>query len=116
MDGRVQFPIINWMKKTCELDYIDMITEPGPENILLNGSAQQKESIKNKILISVNNHGSQSIIVAAHDDCAGNPISKDEHIKQVKECINLIKSWKLPVVNVIGAWLDIEQNIELIKE
>jgi hypothetical protein len=36
MDGRVQLPVIEWMKRNYALDYIDMITEPGSDKIMSN--------------------------------------------------------------------------------
>jgi len=40
VDGRTQIPVMEWMKKNCRVDYVDMVTEPGPVKIL-------KESLKN---------------------------------------------------------------------
>ena len=37
MDGRTQEPIISWAKKAFEVDYVDAITEPGPDKILAEG-------------------------------------------------------------------------------
>jgi hypothetical protein len=115
MDGRVQVPAMNWLKQKYELDYIDTITEPGPEKILSQGNPAQVESIKSRVLISVNAHGSETIFVAAHHDCAGNPVSKDDHIKQVRDCVRIIKSWKLPVKNVIGAWINENWTVEIVE-
>ena len=115
MDGRVQVPAMNWLKEKYALDYIDTITEPGPEKFLTQGTPAQVESIKSRVLISVNKHGSETIFIAAHHDCAGNPVTKDEHIKQVRECVNIIKSWKLPVKIVIGAWINEDWAVEIIE-
>jgi hypothetical protein len=115
MDGRVQVPAMNWLKEKYKLDYIDTITEPGPEKMLTHGKPEQVESIKSRVLISVNAHGSETIFVAAHHDCAGNPVSRDEHIKQVRECVKIIKSWKLPVKTVIGAWINEDWTVEVIE-
>jgi hypothetical protein len=115
MDGRVQVPAMNWLKEKYALDYIDTITEPGPEKMLTGGKPQQVESIKSRVLISVNAHGSETIFIAAHHDCAGNPVSKDEHIKQVRECLKIVRSWKLPVKNVIGAWINENWTVEVIE-
>ncbi len=52
MDGRVQLPVINWMKSRYGLDFIDMVTEPGPDKMLSQGSPAQVESIKSRVLIS----------------------------------------------------------------
>ena len=115
MDGRAQLPVINWMKSRYGLDYIDMITEPGPDKMLTQGSPAQVESIKSRVLISVNAHGSQTILIAAHHDCAGNPVSREEHIRQVKECMKILQSWKLPVINITGAWINENWTLEIIE-
>ena len=115
MDGRVQLPVTNWLKSRYTLDYIDMITEPGPDQMLTQGSPAQVKSIKSRVLISVNAHGSQTILIAAHHDCAGNPVSKEEHVKQVKECVKILQSWKLPVKNIIGAWINDNWILEIIE-
>ena len=101
MDGRTQEPIIYWAKKTLEVDYVDAITEPGPDKILAEGSDTLVESIKNRVMISVNKHGSQNVIVVSHHDCAGNPVSKKEHLEQLKKSVDVISSWELGV-KIIG--------------
>jgi hypothetical protein len=115
MDGRVQLPAANWLKEKYSLDYIDTITEPGPDKMLTQGKPEQVESIKSRVLISVNAHGSETIFVAAHHDCAGNPVSKEEHIKQVKECVKIVRSWELPVKHVIGAWINDHWSVEIVE-
>ena len=114
MDGRVQIPITNWMKGKYALDFIDMITEPGPDKMLTQGSPEQVASIKSRVLISVNAHGSETILIAAHHDCAGHPVSKEEHLGKVKECVKILKSWKLPVKNIIGAWINDNWTVEVV--
>ncbi len=34
MDGRIQIPVIDYVKKRFHVRYVDMITEPGPVRIL----------------------------------------------------------------------------------
>jgi hypothetical protein len=115
MDGRAQLPINNWLKQKYALDYIDTITEPGPDKMLTQGKPEQVESIKSRVLISVNAHGSETILIAAHDDCAGNPVSKEEHIKQVKDCVIILRSWKLPVKTIIGVWINEKWAVEIVE-
>lgn len=33
MNGRVQIPVIDYMKSKYGVDYVDMVTEPGPNKI-----------------------------------------------------------------------------------
>ncbi len=46
MDGRVQLPVSRWIKKNFGVDFVDTITEPGPNGILANN--------KDKTLIKSN--------------------------------------------------------------
>ena len=115
MDGRVQTQVVEWVKNKYSVDYVDMITEPGPDKILSQGKPDQVESIKSRVLISVNAHGSDTIVITGHHDCAGNPVSKEEHIKQVKDCIEILQSWNLPVKTIVGVWINENWAVELIN-
>ena len=115
MDGRTQEPIISWAKKTFEVDYVDAITEPGPDKILAEGPDTLVESIKNRVMISVNKHGSQNVIIVSHHDCAGNPVSKEEHLDQLKKSVDVISSWKLGV-KIIGVWIGEDWKVNKLIE
>ena len=106
IDGRTQMPVIEWMSKEYGVNYVDMITEPGPNKIL----AENKDnliidSIRKKINISVNKDTSKIIAIIGHYDCAGNPVEKDTQLKQIVSAIKTVKSWNLGI-SVIGLWLD----------
>jgi len=116
MDGRTQLPVTEWMKSKYGLDYVDMITEPGPEKLLSESSPGHVQSIKSRVEISVNAHGSKILVVVAHHDCAGNPVSKDVHIRQVSDSLKLIKSWGLPLNHIIGIWVNDRWTVEPIDE
>ena len=103
MDGRIQTPLANWIKENYSVDYVDTITEPGVDKKV--AESNDLESIKTKVGISINAHGSGLIVVSGHYDCAGNPVSDDEHIAHIKKGVEIINSWNLGV-KVIGAWVD----------
>jgi hypothetical protein len=106
IDGRVQIPVIQWMKKEYKADYVDIITEPGPNKIL---SEQRFElgaqSIRKRVEVSIKAHGSKIIAISGHHDCAGNPKDKETQLKQIKDAVEVIKSWNFNV-EVIGLWID----------
>ena len=112
MDGRIQIPLNNWIKKHHLVDYVDTITEPGVEKKI--SSDENLEQIKSKAAISVNKHNSTLIVISGHHDCAGNPVSKEEHIIQIKNSIEKIKKWDFPV-KVIGVWVNDKWEIEQIN-
>ncbi|MBD3234956.1 MAG: hypothetical protein GF315_14635 [candidate division Zixibacteria bacterium] len=105
MDGRTQLPVYKYLSEKYGLDYVDMITEPGADRALTQGSHALLESLKAKASVSVNGHGSNIIAVVGHHDCAGYPVSKDEHIAQTKVAVNVVRGWGFPA-EVIGLWVD----------
>ena len=103
MDGRIQIPLANWIKENHSVDYVDAITEPGVDKKVSGDS--DLDSIKSKVAISINAHKSGLIVVSGHFDCAGNPVSDEEHSSQIKKSVEVISSWNLGV-DVIGVWVD----------
>ncbi len=98
MDGRVQIPVIEYMKKRFGVAYVDMVTEPGPIKFLAeNSDSAQIESIKSRVEVSVVKHGSKVIAIVGHADCAGNPVERDIQIEQIKKSVEVVKSWGFAV-------------------
>ena len=99
MDGRVQEPVLGYMKQNFGASYVDMITEPGPNKILAeNSNANVIELLKEKVAISVEKHGSEVIAITGHYDCAGNPASEDEQKEHLRKAVSVIVSWGFPEV------------------
>ena len=115
MDGRVQLPVTDWMKKNFHLDYVDMITEPGPDKILAEGKSTAVEGIKARATISAKAHGSKIIVIAGHDDCAGNPVEKEKHLSQIKDSIKAVRSWNLGFDKVIGVFVNNKWEVEVLS-
>jgi len=111
MDGRIQIPLAKWIKDNYSVDYVDAITEPGVDKKVADNS--DLESIKTKIGISINAHKSELVVVSGHYDCAGNPVSDEEHITQIKNSVKVISSWNLDV-KVIGVWVDHSWNVNTV--
>lgn len=115
MDGRVQLPVIHWMKGKYDVEYIDMITEAGPTRVILRGTDEEKESIQSKIQVSTEKHGSEVVAVIGHFDCAGNPSSKDDKVKQIKESVVVVQEWS-PSSKVIGLYVNEEWQVEVVTQ
>jgi len=115
MDGRVQVPANEWIKKKFRVDYVDTITEPGPNKILAeNKDSAAIDSIKRRVAISVNNHGSKYIAVLGHHDCAGNPVDKESQLVHIKSAVKAVNSWGFPV-ETIGLWVDENWQVSEVK-
>lgn len=106
MDGRIQEPIIHYLKESYSITYVDTITEPGPCRILAeNEDRISVNSIMERTDISINRHGSKLIAISGHCDCAGNPFDEDVQKKQIRESIKHLKIC-YPEIKIIGLWID----------
>lgn len=115
MDGRAQVPVIDWVKRNYGIDFVDMITEPGPDR-LFGGNSADLDSIRRRVTISVNAHGSRHLVVAAHHDCAGNPVSTAEHEVQLRRALEQMLSWRLPLQEVAALWIGADWKPVLIAK
>ncbi|HUD09380.1 MAG TPA: carbonic anhydrase [Patescibacteria group bacterium] len=113
MDGRVQAPIAAYGQKKYGVLYPDTITEAGLVGLLANNpSVELLDSIKQKVLISVEKHHSKGIIVHGHQHCAGNPIEDELHKEQAITAAAVIRNFVSEDIEVkpvfvnktVGGW------------
>ena len=115
MDGRVQLPVIEYLKDRFGVTYVDSVTEPGPVKILAEQiDSQLAESIFDRVDISVGKHKSTGIAIVAHFNCAGNPAEESAQKKQLISAIENI-SVKYPELPVVGLWVDNEWKVFEVK-
>jgi carbonic anhydrase len=116
MDGRVQDAVKNYMQKTYGADFVDMVTEPGPNKILADNSDKAViENIKKRVEISVHHHGAKVVAVVGHFGCAGNPTEKEDQIKHLKAAKKTVEAFGFPV-EIILLWVDGDwKTVESIK-
>lgn len=114
IDGRTQRLVEEYILKKYGVDFVDAVTEPGPDKILAeNTDVFLIESIKKKVGISVKHHGAKIIAIVGHADCAGNPSKKEDHLKQLRESKKTVESFGFNA-NVISLWID--ENLKKAKE
>ena len=108
-------PVIRYLQKRFNVDYVDSITEAGPNLILSEDkNSITARSIFNKLEISVNNHHSVGIAIAGHHDCAGNPAPRDKQIIHLNKAIKLLRQ-KYENMEIIGLWIDKNWEVYEIK-
>ena len=105
IDGRTQIPVIRWLKENFDVDYVDLITEPGMDKVLSQGNRAEHERLREKVIISMTAHKSDIVAVVGHYDCAANPVSDYRHFQDIVRSTHTVESWCLPVM-VVGLWVD----------
>jgi|SRR5262245_2629612 len=113
IDGRVQVPVLDWIRFHLNVDYVDLITEPGPDKAIISGSEETYRSIFEKANLSIKTLGSKSISIVAHHDCRANPVSKEKHIELIQECVEVLVRWRLGV-RILGLWVNEWKYVEVI--
>ena len=106
MDGRIQEPVLRFLKERFGVEYVDLITEPGPNRILEEGvDSRTIESIRARLAISLERHGSVGIAVVGHHDCAGNPVGRDGQARHTAAAAAYLRTLA-GSVPVIELWVD----------
>lgn len=105
IDGRAQQPLLNWMRSQYDVDYADVVTEPGIDALLASGPRTSREAVLDKVCVSRLAHLSCYLVVAGHHDCAANPVPRPVHEQQIRTAVHWLRS-ALPRFDVAGVYLD----------
>ncbi len=77
IDGRTHIPVIEYLRDRFGVDYVDLVTESGPNKILAENSDKTSvNSIKKRVAISIERHASELIAIIGHHECAVTPQPK----------------------------------------
>lgn len=113
MDGRVQLPVLQWIKEHRKVDFVDVITEAGMDGVLADPKHDINE-ILYSIKISVTLNKSTGLFVVGHYDCRGNPSNDEQHHQHIIEAIKRVKSyWETH--SVTGLWVNKDWQVEEVE-
>lgn len=114
MDGAFTGGVRKIMKSIYDVLYVDIISQPGIVKVLAeNTNLPWLDLIKKMIKISVVDHSSRAIAIAAHHNCLGNPVSKEKQLKQLPWAMETVKK----MINNLGlSHLDIKYTLLWINE
>ncbi|MBO4205322.1 carbonic anhydrase [Micromonospora echinofusca] len=101
IDGRIQGPVAEWVKQHLDVEYLDTITEPGPEAVLATTDERDLAVLLGKVQVSQRAHGSGTLVIAAHADCAGNPVSHGERHSQLRQSLARVAD-RLPGTRILA--------------
>ncbi len=112
MDGRVQAPVTKFGQDRFHASYPDTITEAGLVGVLSkeDASSDLMDSIKRKLLISLEKHKSSGILVHGHQMCAGNPVDDKTHRRDVLEAVERVKRMVPENTKVLGLFVIRKDN------
>lgn len=98
IDGRTHQKIFSFLEENYPQFYIDYITAPGLVGQVFNDEGTFKEAIISALNLSLKFHDPKLIVIAAHSDCAGNPVSDEEQVEMLRQAKeSLRKTYNLEV-------------------
>ena len=91
-DGRVQYPVMDYLKKHFEIDFFDAANEAGPLRTLTKKSEKCRLiTLKEQIRTSLEEHGSKFIALVGHHDCNDNPGDRAFQEGQIDESLDYLQ-------------------------
>ncbi len=111
MDGRVQLPVLTWIRKNYSVDFVDVITAAGMDGFLI--SKENIDHIVSSVNTSIHANGSTRIFVVGHHDCRGNPVNERTHRKHIALSLKRLKGY-WPKMKIIGLWVNRDWKVELL--
>lgn len=107
MDGRSEYAVAKWGREKFSVKYADAITEAGLVGLIAGRKPDEGllNSLKNKILISIEKHHSKNVVVSGHQECAGNLVSDSRHKKDVLKTAEVINAIVLDKAKVIPVFV-----------
>ena len=113
MDGRVQLPVLYWIKENYRVDFVDVITETGMDGVLSN--QKDLSEILRSITISIDVNKSTRLFVVGHYDCRGNPVEESVHRQEIVKSVKRLKGY-WPNFEIIGLWVNKMWQVEIISK
>jgi carbonic anhydrase len=110
IDGRVQLPILHWIREHYRIDFVDVITVAGMDGVL--ASQDNIDDIIRSITISISINKSILIFVVGHYDCRGNCVDKKIHREHIAKSVKRLKAY-WPELEIIGLWVNSHWQVEV---
>lgn len=88
------------------MEHVDLVTEAGVVKILAHDpESLEAYSIYKRIDFAIKAHNSSGIATVAYHDCAGNPVSEEQQIKQLQDGLEILAA-RYPVLETLALWID----------
>lgn len=113
MDGRVQLPVLHWIKENYRVDFVDVITEAGMDGVLSN--QDNITEILRSIAISVDVNKSTRLFVVGHYDCRGNSVEESVHRQQIRHAVSRLKGY-WSGHEIVGLWVNKSWAVEVVLQ
>ena len=113
IDGRVQYPVMDYLKKTYNLEFFDAANEAGPLLTLTKKTDKCRLiSLKEQIRTSLEEHNSKFIALIGHHDCTDNPGDRSFQEGQMDEALIYLQRAFGEDLTLVGLYVNEQWEVE----
>lgn len=113
VDGRVQLPVLEWMRRNLASELVHNVTEPGPDGSLARGDGARR--IEPIVRMLAGQGAIEAVAVVSHHDCRGNPVDEATHRELLERAVEEVSGWRL-ADRVLGLWVDRNREVAVACE
>jgi hypothetical protein len=112
-DGRVQYPVMDYLKKQYDFDFFDAANEAGPLRTLTKNSDKCRLiTLKEQIRTSLEEHESKFIALVGHHDCKDNQGDRAFQEKQMDEALDYLQRSFGDAITYVGLYVNEAWEVE----
>ena len=112
-DGRVQYPVMDYLKKSYDIEFFDAANEAGPLLTLTKKTDKCRLiSLKEQIRTSLEEHNSKFIALVGHHDCTDNPGDRAKQEKQMDEALDYLQRGFGKDITYVGLYMKEDGEVE----
>ena len=112
-DGRVQYPVMDYLKKSYDIEFFDAANEAGPLLTLTKKTDKCRLiSLKEQIRTSLEEHNSRFIALVGHHDCTDNPGDRAFQEKQMNEALDYLQRGFGKDITYVGLYVNENWEVE----
>jgi len=105
IDGRFHRPLQEWAEAHLQARYVDLVTAPGVSASLAAAARTVLDDIGEHLRPSMEVHRSTTVVVAAHEGCAGDPSTLKQQQAALPEAAARLHAHLGGIPSVIGVYV-----------
>jgi hypothetical protein len=112
IDGRVLQPLVDWARDRYGVDAVDVVTKPGVDA----SCPSLVDDLCRRLAPSIDAHGSHDVVLAGHEDCAGNPVDEATHREHLGVAAAALSEALGPDVDVLPVYVRLDGTVLLLDD
>lgn len=114
VDGRVQQPLLRWIRDELSLSRVDYLTVPGADAALAE-HGRELERARETASFLTDQRDHRCALVAGHWDCLGNPVDEERHREQIRRAAEELHRWGV-APRTLGVWIREGWSVEVVSD